>query len=160
MILTMRLAEILRRVIERLEATGLTANKASVLAGKPGAIKNLKAAVKSGNRQGVSTATLDALAPVLGVSAQWLLTGLDYDVPADLAEAIAADAAFTLAETQQALAWVLEEMGAPPDEARVLARIVAIGLHTPSPRTGLAKTDEEKRELVALAISPFRNEVR
>lgn len=159
MILTMRLAEILGRIVRRLDATGMSANKASKLAGKPGAIKNLKAAVKSGNRQGISTATLDALAPVLGTSSQWLLTGLD-DPPADVAATIATDARFTVAETQQALAWVLEEMGAPSDQARILAQIVAVGLRTPSGRTGLPKTDDEKRELVAVAISPFRPEGR
>ncbi len=42
---------------------------------KPDAIRNLKRAVKNGDRRGVTTETLAALAPVLKTSAAWLLEG-------------------------------------------------------------------------------------
>src|SRR5271165_6718243 len=79
--LTMRLAEILERIEQRLAALGLSADTASKLAGKPDAIRNIRRAMKGGTRQGVQTATLDALAPVLQTTAEWLLAGTD-DEPA------------------------------------------------------------------------------
>lgn len=75
MILSMQLAAILDRIQSRLRALKMSANRASVLCGKAGAIRNLKRAIKDGNRQGISTATLDALAPVLQTTAEWLMTG-------------------------------------------------------------------------------------
>lgn len=71
----MDLAEILKRVEQRLKELGLTAKGASALAGRPDAIRNLKRAVRDGGRQGISTATIAALAPVLEVSEEWLATG-------------------------------------------------------------------------------------
>lgn len=69
------LPEILARIDERLEAKGLTANAASHAAGKPDAIRNIRRAVESGSRKGVSIITLNALAPVLGTTVIWLMTG-------------------------------------------------------------------------------------
>lgn len=69
----MELKPVLRRIEERLKLLGLSADKASKLAGKPDAIRNLKRAVKDGGRKGVSTDTLKALAPVLGVTPGWLI---------------------------------------------------------------------------------------
>lgn len=55
-------------------ALGLSADGASKAAGKPDSIRNLRRAAKSGDRQGITTATLTALAPVLRTTT-WLLEG-------------------------------------------------------------------------------------
>jgi hypothetical protein len=68
------LQDVLRRVERRLQAVGLTPNAASKLAGAPDAIRNLRRAVEDG-REGVSTATLEALAPVLKTTAGYLIDG-------------------------------------------------------------------------------------
>jgi hypothetical protein len=72
----MELEDILARVESRLEAVGLSAHAASLAAKKPDAIRNLKRAVKNGDRRGITTETLAALAPVLKTSAAWLLEGV------------------------------------------------------------------------------------
>jgi SOS-response transcriptional repressor LexA len=71
----MELREILARIERRLNAVGLSASAASKAAGKPDAIRNLQRAVEKDDRQGVSTATLNALAPVLKTTAVWLFAG-------------------------------------------------------------------------------------
>lgn len=72
----MELQDVLSRIESRLEALGLSANRASDLAKKPDAIRNLKRAVQNGERRGVTTETLAALAPVLKTTAAWLLEGI------------------------------------------------------------------------------------
>lgn len=88
----MELRDILARIERRLEAVGMSASAASKAAGKPDAIRNLQRAIERDERQGVSTATLNALAPVLKTSAIWLFagagpeeigTGPNADVPFD-----------------------------------------------------------------------------
>lgn len=70
------IAEILERVDLRLAEMGLSDNAASKLAGKSDLIRNMRRALEQGkDRQGVSTATLEALAPVLKTSPGWLLDG-------------------------------------------------------------------------------------
>ncbi len=69
------MAAVLRRIAKRLKAVKLTANAASKKAGKPDAIRNLQRAVESGGRQGITVATLTALAPVLATTMAWLLEG-------------------------------------------------------------------------------------
>jgi hypothetical protein len=72
----MDIEEILARIERRLRVLGLSANAASKLANKPDAIRNLQRAAKNPNgRQGVSTATLAALAPVLKTTLAWLISG-------------------------------------------------------------------------------------
>jgi SOS-response transcriptional repressor LexA len=71
----MDLEDVLTRIENRLTALGLSAHAASLAARKPDAIRNLKRAVKSGDRRGVTTETLSALAPVLQTTAAWLLSG-------------------------------------------------------------------------------------
>nr|WP_246529082.1 S24 family peptidase [Microvirga zambiensis] len=71
----MELREILGRIEKRLQAVGLSATAASKAAGKPDAIRNLQRAVEKDDRQGVSTATLNALAPILKTTAVWLFAG-------------------------------------------------------------------------------------
>ena len=70
------LSDILQRVERRLDATSLSADAASDRAGKKDAIRNMRRAVKEG-RDGVSTATIQALAPVLETSVAWLMEGGD-----------------------------------------------------------------------------------
>ena len=72
-------AAILDRIEERLRAQKLSADRASTLARRPDAIRNLRRAVKTGARQGVSLATLADLAPALEVSLPWLLNGTSGD---------------------------------------------------------------------------------
>jgi hypothetical protein len=72
----MELEDVLTRIESRLKAMDLSAHAASVTAKKPDAIRNLRRAVKSGDRRGITTETLAALAPVLGTTAAWLLEGV------------------------------------------------------------------------------------
>jgi SOS-response transcriptional repressor LexA len=68
--------DVLERVEKRLEAVGLTAQGASVRAGlSKDAIRNMQRAARSEKRRGVSTRTIQALAPVLETNAGWLLDG-------------------------------------------------------------------------------------
>lgn len=70
------LKDVLDRVERRLEATGVSATAASKAAGlSEDAIRNMRRAVEKDARQGVSTATIFALAPVLGTTPSWLLEG-------------------------------------------------------------------------------------
>lgn len=72
----MMLKDILKRIDQRLDALGLTESVASKNAGlSDSAIRNVRRAVKSGKDQGVSTRTLELLAPVLKTSVGWLTTG-------------------------------------------------------------------------------------
>ena len=101
----MKLAEILSRIEMRLEALGISANEASRRAGKPDAIRNLRRAVAKGEREGISTATLMALAPVLETTAPWLLTG--GASPEEVAEE-AVSGSLSYEEALTALAWAFE----------------------------------------------------
>lgn len=76
----MDLKAILYRVEERLDALGLNARQASVAAGKPDAINNMRQGVKKG-RTGVSLETLEALAPVLQTTVAWLAGETDEAPP-------------------------------------------------------------------------------
>lgn len=70
------LADVLARINHRLEVVGLTATTASKKAGlSEDAIRNLRRAVDSDSRKGVSTKTLTALAPVLLTTPGWLIEG-------------------------------------------------------------------------------------
>lgn len=68
--------DILNRIKSRLDALGLSESEASERAGlSRDAIRNMRRAVGSNRREGVSTRTLTALAPVLETTASWLLEG-------------------------------------------------------------------------------------
>jgi hypothetical protein len=69
----MDLKRILERIERRLKAVGLSGNAASIEAGKPDAVRNLRRAVKDGERQGLTTSTIAALAPVLRTTVPWLM---------------------------------------------------------------------------------------
>lgn len=77
------LKDIVSRIDSRLEAVKLSASAASDKAGlSKDAIRNLKRAVKTKRKAGVSNTTIEALAPILETNASWLLTG-DGSVYAD-----------------------------------------------------------------------------
>lgn len=72
------LGDVLARIEKRLEVVNLSATAASKAAGLSSeAIRNIRRAVEADDRQGVSTKTLTALAPVLRTTAGWLLDGGD-----------------------------------------------------------------------------------
>lgn len=71
-----KLPEILARIDQRLAALNLTDNAASRRAGKPDAIRNARRAVNSPNRQGITLATLEALAGALETNVSWLADGV------------------------------------------------------------------------------------
>jgi hypothetical protein len=68
--------DVLARIASRLKAVGLSAHAASLAAGKPDAIRNLRRAVKKNGRLGINIETLTALAPVLKTTVAWLLEGV------------------------------------------------------------------------------------
>lgn len=71
------LKDVIERVEKRLRAVNLSASAASKEAGLSGdAIRNMKRAIaEKTKRQGVSTRTITALAPVLQTTTGWLLSG-------------------------------------------------------------------------------------
>jgi SOS-response transcriptional repressor LexA len=70
------LKDVLNRIETRLKELGLSASAASRQAGlSEDAIRNMRRAVEKDDRQGVSTATIMALAPILQTTASWLLEG-------------------------------------------------------------------------------------
>lgn len=72
----MGLKDIVDRIDSRLAALGISATAASSRAGiTRDAIRNMRRAVQSDRTSGVSTNTLEALAPVLETTASWLLDG-------------------------------------------------------------------------------------
>jgi hypothetical protein len=70
------LEDVIKRVERRLKAVGLSASAASSQAGlSKDAIRNMQRALKEDGREGVSTRTISALAPVLRTSVAYLLEG-------------------------------------------------------------------------------------
>lgn len=78
------LGQVLERIEARLKVVGLSASAASKKAGlSVDAIRNMRRAAEKDSRQGVSTRTIQALAPVLQTTVGWLLEGAgDSDAPA------------------------------------------------------------------------------
>lgn len=72
----MLLKDVLERVESRLRALNMSAHAASMAAKKPDAVRNLRRAVQNGERRGITTDTLAALAPVLQTTASWLMEGV------------------------------------------------------------------------------------
>ncbi len=72
----MSLKDVLTRIEGRLANLRLSAHAASMAAGKPDAVRNLRRAVQNNDRRGITTETLAALAPVLQTTASWLLEGV------------------------------------------------------------------------------------
>jgi hypothetical protein len=72
----MEAGDVLARIGSRLKAVSLSAHAASLAAGKPDAIRNLRRAVKKNGRLGINIETLTALAPILKTTVGWLLEGV------------------------------------------------------------------------------------
>lgn len=73
--------EVLSRIEQRLESLGLSASAASQRAGlSKDAIRNFQRSVRAGKTAGMSTLTLDKLAPVLKTTTSWLLDGVGDEV--------------------------------------------------------------------------------
>jgi len=77
------LTAILARIEQRLKKLGTTATAASKAAGKPDSIRNLKRAIENRSREGISSATIKALAPVLETTEAWILTGEGIEDPGE-----------------------------------------------------------------------------
>lgn len=75
----MDLKKILQRIEARLKAVQKSADAAAKDAGKPDSIRNLKRAIDQGDRRGISTATIEALAPILRTTELWLTFGIGPD---------------------------------------------------------------------------------
>jgi hypothetical protein len=151
----MQLDVVLERIEARLKILQMTENAASLAAGKPDAIRNLRRGVHTGSRKGISTATLAALAPVLKTSVEWLLTGRN----APDAEETAIDAAVSLPNTDAifALTWAFQALRLGSDaECRILARAVLAASRTRRSPRGGPFSDDERRQLVSEAIRLFR----
>lgn len=74
------LSDVVNRIEARLKAVGLSATAASRQAGLgEDAIRNMKRALQSDDRKGVSTRTISALAPILQTSVAWLMEGIGAD---------------------------------------------------------------------------------
>ena len=71
------LSAILARIERRLGQLNMSATTVSLAADTPDAIRNLRRAVASDSRQGISTVTLAALAQALKVSVAWLAVGAE-----------------------------------------------------------------------------------
>lgn len=69
-------AAVLKRIDRRLAALGLTDNSASEQAGSRDTIRSIRKNVAKGVQRGVSTETLERLAPVLKTTAEWLSRGV------------------------------------------------------------------------------------
>jgi hypothetical protein len=154
----MDLKGILERVDQRLLALEMSDNAAQNAAGKPGAISNLRAAVKKGGRRGISTATLKALAPVLEAKAEWLLTGdgkvMDEADAGRLAQRIAE---MSEGDAMQLLTWCFQLLeGAPEAQATVAARAVLRAYRTPPSPEGKPLDEDARKNLVALAVRLVR----
>jgi hypothetical protein len=154
----MNLADILARVDMRRKALGLSDNAAQNRAGKPGAISNLRPAVKQGKkRSGISTATLRALAPVLEVRPEWLLTGKEEMDGADSGRHAERTDAMSESDVMQLLTWCFELLdGATEEEARVAARALLRAYRTPQAPDGSVSDSQGKRQSVKFAIDLFR----
>ena len=155
--LSMELERILQRIESRLKVVGLSATKASKLAGKPDAIRNIRRAVKEGRRSGVTSTTLHALAPVLKTTEGWLMTGNNGNGERTATDIISSDN-LSLQEMITALTWAFQELErATEHEARALATAVARAIRMQIGHDGVPLTDPEKRNLVSLAVQLFRS---
>lgn len=156
----MELAAILQRIELRLKAVGLKATRASKLAGKPDAIRNIQRAVRAGRRSGVSSTTLQALAPVLKTTEGWLLTGKNGGEDGGIEGVVAAipEGTVNVQEVATALTWAFQRLeGAVEAEARMVATAIARLIHTPLDEKGAPLSPEDKRRLIELAVEFFRS---
>lgn len=113
-------ADILERIERRLKVVGLTAAAAEKQAKAPDAIRNLRRAVENGDtKKGVSTRTLEKLAPVLRTTAAWLFQGVG--------------------EEGQVYVPIVGRVGANPDGSVIFATGQGTGLVAPIPPGGTSR---------------------
>lgn len=130
------LKDVLARIEERLAEVKLSAAAASVKAGLSiDAIRNIRRKVEAGQEAGVSSKTLEALAPVLRTSVAYLADGVEGDqaadsasptaggqlIPAVIAGRVAAGLFFEADEFDQS---VRERVWVPADPRYPNARVV------------------------------------
>lgn len=153
----MHLEEIVNRINQRLEALGITAIEAESRAGRRDAIRNLRRAVARG-KGGVTMRTIDALAPALSTTSEWLLTGQDKIDGNEITETIPLDKrspldddrvieAFGLA-FQSLVGKLITEV-----EANILARSVVRIIRLPE----AAMTQAERRDMIRASVRLFRH---
>lgn len=65
---------VLKRIDKRLKALGLSDNKAGTEAGSRDLVRSIRRQITDGKQQGISSQSLERLAPVLGTTAAWLLS--------------------------------------------------------------------------------------
>jgi len=153
----MHLQEIVNRVDQRLESLGINALEAERRAGRRDAIRNMRRAVARG-KGGVTMRTIDALAPALSTTSEWLLTGQDKIEADETSEVILLDKrspldddrvieAFALA-FQSLVGKVITEV-----EASILARSVVRIIRLPE----AAMTQAERRDMIRASVRLFRH---
>jgi transcriptional regulator with XRE-family HTH domain len=155
----MHLQEIVNRIDQRLESLGISALEAERRAGRRDAIRNMRRAVARG-KGGVTMRTIDALAPALSTTPEWLLTGQDkIEAEAgETTETILLDKrspldddrvieAFGLA-FQSLVGKLMTEV-----EAYILARSVVRIVRLPE----AAMTQDERRDMIRASVRLFRH---
>ena len=151
----MEMRAALDRIETRLKAVGLSAWKASRLAGVRDAIRSLKRGVQAGEDITITAHTIERLAPVLKTTAAWLLTGegredtsTDMPPPGRTFE----DSPFDTA-TRWALDEALRFLGVTPAQAAaVVARVELVASAQPTPPLGMTY-EEAVRAFVRLELS-------
>ena len=153
----MHLQEIVNRIDQRLESLGISALEAERRAGRRDAIRNMRRAVARG-KGGVTMRTIDALAPALSSTPEWLLTGQDKIEADETTEIILLDKrspldddrlieAFGLA-FQSLVGKLITEV-----EAYILARSVVRIIRLPE----AAMTQAERRDMIRASVRLFRH---
>ena len=153
----MHLQEIVNRIDQRLESLGIDALEAERRAGRRDAIRNMRRAVARG-KGGVTMRTIDALAPALSTTSEWLLTGQDKIEADETTEIILLDKrsplnddrvieAFGLA-FQSLVGKLITEV-----EASILARSVVRIIRLPE----AAMTQAERRDMIRASVRLFRH---
>ena len=153
----MHLQEIINRIDQQLESLGISALEAERRAGRRDAIRNMRRAVARG-KGGVTMRTIDALAPALSTTSEWLLTGQEKIEADETAEIILLDKrspldddrvieAFALA-FQSLVGKLITEV-----EASILARSVVRIIRLPE----AAMTQAERRDMIWASVRLFRH---
>jgi transcriptional regulator with XRE-family HTH domain len=151
------LQEIINRIDQRLESLGISALEAERRAGRRDAIRNMRRAVARG-KGGVTMRTIDALAPALSATSEWLLTGQDKIEADETTEIIPLNKrspldddrvidAFALA-FQSLVGKLITEV-----EASILARSVVRIIRLPE----VAMTQAERRDMIRASVRLFRH---
>ncbi|HZZ25893.1 MAG TPA: hypothetical protein VFE60_26535 [Roseiarcus sp.] len=147
----MHLQEIVNRIDQRLESLGISDFEAERRAARRDAIRNMRRAVARG-KGGVTMRTIDAIAPALSTTPEWLLTGQD-KIEADLLDKRSpldddrVIEAFGLA-FQSLVGKLITEV-----EAFILARSVVRIIRLPE----AAMTQTERRDMIRASVRLFRN---